>query len=83
MYVLVLRIHSSIITFTLCTEYGPPLVELNCSNEASASMHSMPTGSLSLQEFEDKGFISRCDASWNCTNGTGYLQRDDISFVRN
>ena len=83
MHVLVLLIHSSIITFALCTEYGPPLVELNCSNEAYASMQSMPTGSLSHKEFKDGGFIIRCNAFWNCTNGTGYLQRNNISFVRN
>ena len=72
-----------VLPFTLCAEYGPPLVKLNCSNEVYASMQSIPTGSLSPQEYENNLFIRWCYANWTCTNGTGFLQQPYTKLVRN
>ena len=63
------------------TEYGPPKVNLSCSDEGHAIMTSEPTGSLSATELQDGRYILGCTVDWTCTNGTAVIKHQDETLV--
>ena len=62
-------------------EYGPPKVNLSCSDEGYAIMTSEPTGSLPAKELEDGRFILQCTADWICTDGTTVIKHQNETLV--
>ena len=64
--------------------YGPPLVNLTCSNEEYAAVTSLPTGYLSANEMLNNLFVIDCKLYWTCTNasGTDYHQVT-LSYIAN